>query len=195
MAGGGAEIRVPREPPRRVRRGEPIAASGRSGWTNQKGFYFALFDRRERRWVNPSLIIAPLADSSAPQILLVQLRSPDGLIIPPGQTRIGQGPYSIVVTVTDTLSRSSPVRLAPHRLMVSLNGVEAGSLSFETYSVRNGTLVLSRNGLVPVSLVYAPYPAFDLGETWFTRGQTSLELIARDVMGNESSSIRRLEVE
>jgi hypothetical protein len=79
--------------------------------------------------------------------------------------------------------------------MVSLNGVEAGSLSFETYSARKGILLLSRNGLVPVSSVYAPYPAFELGEAWFTRGQTTLELIVRDVMGNESSATRRLEVE
>ncbi|MDR0730790.1 MAG: hypothetical protein LBF63_03915 [Treponema sp.] len=185
----------PQAPPLQARRGEAIAAAGRSGWTNQKGFYFTLFDRRERRWVNPSLIIAPLSDNSSPQILLVQLRSPDGQLIPPGQTRIGQGPYSIIITVTDTLFRSSPIRLAPHRLMVSLNGAEAGSLNFETYSARNGILVLNRNGLVPVSTVYAPYPAFDLGETWFTRGQTTLELIARDVMGNETSAIRRLEVE
>jgi hypothetical protein len=194
-AGNSAIRAIPREPPPLVRRGDPIAAAGKSGWTKQKGFYFALFDRRERRWVNPSLIIAPLADAVPPQILLVQLRGADGQIVPPGQTRISQGLYSIIVTVTDTLSRSSSIRLAPHRIMASLNGVEAGSLSFETYSVRNGALVLSRNGLTPVSAVYAPYPAFDLGEAWFTRGQTTLELIARDVTGNESSSIRRVEVE
>jgi hypothetical protein len=175
-------------------RGAAIAAAGRSGWTSEKGVYFALFDRRERRWVNPSLVIAPLDDSSPPRILLVQLRSSDGQLVPPGQTRISQGSYSIIATVTDAPARSSSVRLAPHRLIVSLNGAEAGSLNFETYSVKNGTLVLSRNGQEPVSAVYAPYPAFDLGETWFTRGQTTLELIARDVMGNESSSIRRLEV-
>jgi hypothetical protein len=184
-----------REPPVQALRGEAIASSGSSGWTNQRGFYFALFDRRERRWVNPSLIIAPLYDDSPPQILLIQLRSPDGRIFPPGQTRISQGLYSIVVTAVDTLSRSSPIRLAPHRLVASLNGVEVGSLNFETYSARDGTLLLSRNIPAPVSAVYAPYPAFDLGEAWFTRGQTTLELIARDVRGNESSSIRRLEVE
>jgi hypothetical protein len=176
-------------------RGEPIADSGESGWAKQRGLYFALFDRRERRWVNPSLIIVPLSDDSPPQILAVQLRNSLGEIIPPGQLRISQGPYSIIVTAVDTLSRSSPVRLAPHRLVASLNGAEVGSLNFETYSARDGVLSLQRNGLVPVSTVYAPYPAFDLGEVWFTRGQTTLELIVRDVMGNESSFIRRLEVE
>ena len=189
-----ASLRL-QEPPLQSRQGEIIAASGISGCSAQMGFYFALYDRRERRWVNPSLIIVPFPDDRPPEILSVQLRDSEGRLIPPAQGRIGQGRYSIIVSVTDALSRSSPVRLAPHRLGLFLNGAEAGSLNFETFSARDGVLSVRRNGLVPVSEVYAPYPALKMGEAWFTRGQTSLELIARDVMGNEASLIRRLEVE
>ena len=184
-----------REPPVQTRQGEIIAASGISGCSTQRGFYFALYDRRERRWVNPSLIIVPFPDDRPPEILSVQLRDSEGRLIPPAQGRIGQGRYSIIVNVTDALSRSSPIRLAPHRLGVFLNGAEAGSLNFETFSARDGVLSVRRNGLAPVSEVYAPYPALKMGEAWFTRGQTSLEVIARDIMGNEASLIRRLEVE
>jgi hypothetical protein len=183
------------EPPVQPRQGEIIASPGISGWSTLRGFYFALYDRRERRWVNPSLIIVPFPDDRPPEILSVQLRNSEGQIIPPGQSRIGQGRYSIIVNVTDALSRSSPIRLAPHRVGVSLNGAEAGSLNFETFSARDGVLSVRRNGLTPVSDVYAPYPDLKVGEAWFTRGQTSLELIARDVMGNEASLMRRLEVE
>ncbi|MDR0642938.1 MAG: hypothetical protein LBG07_10815 [Treponema sp.] len=184
-----------REPPVQTRQGEIIAASGISGCSAQRGFYFALYDRRERRWVNPSLIIVPFPDDRPPEILSVQLRDSEGRLIPPAQGRIGQGRYSIIVNVADALSRSSPIRLAPHRLGVFLNGAEAGSLNFETFSARDGVLSVRRNGLAPVSEVYAPYPALKMGEAWFTRGQTSLEVIARDIMGNEASLIRRLEVE
>jgi hypothetical protein len=192
---GGAVSLLPWEIPVQPRRGEIIALSGISGWSAQKGFYFTLYDRRERRWVNPSLVIVPFPDDRPPEILSVQLQSSDGRLIPPAQTRIGQGRYSIIVNVTDSPSRTSPVRLAPHRLGVSLNGAEAGSLNMETFSARDGILSVRRNGLAPVSEVYAPYPALKVGEAWFTRGQASLELIARDVMGNEASLIRRLEVE
>jgi hypothetical protein len=192
---GGAAIPRPWEPPVQPRQGERIAVSGISGWSVQNGFYFALYDRRERRWANPSLIIVPLPDDRPPEILSVQLQDSAGRLIPPAQVRIGQGRYSIIVNVTDTLSRSSPLPLAPYRLGVFLNGAEAGILSFETFSARDGILSVRRNGLVPVSEVYAPYPALKAGEAWFTRGQTSLELIARDVIGNEASLIRRLEVE
>jgi hypothetical protein len=185
----------PQETPVRPRRGEIIARSGVSGWSSQRGFYFTLYDRRERRWVNPSLVIVPFPDDRPPEILSVQLQDSGGWLIPPAQTRIGQGRYSIIVNVTDSPSRSSPVRLAPHRLGVSLNGEEAGSLDMETFSARDGVLSVRRNGLAPVSEIYAPYPALKVGDAWFTRGQTSLELIARDVTGNEASLIRRLEVE
>jgi hypothetical protein len=185
----------PWEPPVRCRQGEGIALSGISGWSSQNGFYFALYDRRERRWVNPSLIIIPFPDDRPPEILSVQLRDSEGRLIPPTQARIDQGRYAIIAHVTDPFSRASPIRLAPYRLGVSLNGAEVGTLNFETFSARDGVLSVRRNGLAPVSEVYAPYPAFKVGEAWFTRGQTSLELIARDIMGNEASLIRRLEVE
>jgi hypothetical protein len=192
---GGAIFLRPWEAPIRPRQGEPIARSGISGWSDQRGFYFTLYDRRERRWVNPSLVIVPFPDDRPPEILSVLLQDSEGRFIPPGQTRIGQGRYSIIVNVADSLSRSSPIRLAPHRLGVFLNGAEAGSLNMETFSARDGVLLVRRNGLAPVSEVYAPYPALNVGEAWFTRGQTSLELIAMDVMGNEAGLIRRLEVE
>jgi hypothetical protein len=186
---------VPREPPVQPQRGLPIANSGISGWSEQQGFSFALFDRRERRWVIPSLIIAPYPDTTPPQILAVQLKGSDNRIVPPGQVRISQDRYTITVAATDTISPASTVLLAPHRLVVSVNGAEVGALNFEIYSARDGVLLVRRNGLVPVSKVYAPYPAFEIEETWFTRGQTTLEVIARDVNGNERSFIRRLEVE
>jgi hypothetical protein len=99
------------------------------------------------------------------------------------------------VGAVDTLSANPGIQLAPHRLVSSINGAEVGSLNFETYSARDGALLVRRNGLVPVSKVYAPFPAFEVGESWFTRGQTTMEVIARDLNGNERSFIRRLEVE
>ncbi|MDR0400974.1 MAG: hypothetical protein LBH51_08535 [Treponema sp.] len=188
-------VLLPREIPVRPRRGELIALSGLSGWSEQKGFYFALYDRRERRWVNPSLVIVPFPDDRPPEILSVQLQSDNGRLIPPAQTRIGQGRYSIIVYAVDSPSRASPVRLAPHRLSVFLNGAEAGSLSMETFSAQDGILSVRRDGLTPVSEVYAPHPAYKAGDALFTRGQTTMEIIARDVRGNEAGLTRRLEVE
>ncbi|GHV95403.1 hypothetical protein AGMMS50293_17230 [Spirochaetia bacterium] len=178
-----------------VERQSPIASAGTSGWSSRKGFYFILYDRRERRWINPSMIITPFHDTRPPQILTVDLRNAQGALIPRGQTRMGQGRHTILVAVSDTMldARESP--LAPHRIVCSVNGAEIGSLNFETISARDGVLMVYRNGLAPVKQVYAPFPAFEAGEVFLTRGQASLEIIVQDIAGNSRGTITRMIVE
>jgi hypothetical protein len=179
----------------RAVQGRPIAGSGVSGWSKRRGFFFALFDRRERRWVNPSMIITPLPDQRPPVIQSVRLRSGNRLIDPAQTRTIGQGRYTIEVHAWDTRMEAGESPLAPHRIVCSVNGAEAGSLNFETCSARDGVLMVSRNGLVPAARVYAPFPGFEAGEVWFTRGQATLEIIAQDITGNARSAVFRLMVE
>ncbi|GHV56332.1 hypothetical protein AGMMS49579_20770 [Spirochaetia bacterium] len=182
--------------PHRISRNEPIAAAGSSGWSIRKGFYFSLFDRKGRHWVNPSMIITPFPDTRPPQILSIMLKTQDGRLINPNQVRsISQGRYSILVAATDTRLSPGESALAPHQLVCSINGAEIGALQFETYSARDGVLMVYRNGLAPVQQVYAPLSAFEVSEVWFTRGQATLEVIARDIAGNERSAIARLLIE
>jgi hypothetical protein len=85
--------------------------------------------------------------------------------------------------------------LAPYSIHCSVNGVEIGALNFETYSARDGVLMVYRNGLVPVEQVYASHEAFEVGEVWFNRGQATLEVVAQDITGNTRSVTFRLQVE
>jgi hypothetical protein len=182
--------------PERVGEGTVIASAGQSGWTNRTGFYFSFFDRRERRWVNPSMIISPLPDTRQPLIQSVELRNAEGRLINPAQVRsISQGRYTILVNATDTRLEPGENPLAPFRIVCSVNGVEIGALNFETYSVRDGVLMAYRNSLAPVRQVYETYPSYEAGEVWFTRGQATLELIAQDRAGNSRSATFRLQVD
>jgi hypothetical protein len=190
-----------------VDRNAIIAKPGSSGWAAFKGFFFAIFDRRERRWVNPSMIIAPLPDTRPPQIISVSLIAEDGrhisLLRSPRtglqtgavQGRISQGRYRIAVEATDTRLEANEKELAPHRILCLVNGVETGALNFETYSARDGVLMVDRNGLTPVEKIYAPHPAFEVGDAWLTRGQVTLEVIVQDIAGNERSAAIRFTVE
>jgi hypothetical protein len=180
--------------PDNIRKGTSLGDSGVSGWTNQAGFYFSLFDRKERRWVNPSMIITPFEDTAAPVIQSVELKNAEGQIINPAVNRsITQGRYTVSVYATDSLRQAAS--LAPHRIICSVNGSEIGALGFETYSARDGVLLVYRNGLVPVKQVYEPYPAFEIGEVWLNRGQATLEIIAQDITGNSRNVLYRLAVE
>ena len=179
----------------RVGRGVPIATAGRSGWSRRDGFYFMLYDRKERRWVNASMVITPFPDTAPPQILGIQLRNSDGRLFEGAQLRsVNQGRYTIMVNTVDN-REARGVPLAPHRIVCSVNGEEAGSLSFETISVRDGVLVINRSGLIPALRVYAGFPGFEAGEVNLSRGQAILEIIVQDIAGNSRSASTRMIVE
>ena len=180
----------------RAEQGMPIALAGASGWSGLDGCYFMLFDRRERRWVNPAMIAAPFPDTIAPQIHGVQLMNEDGALvgIAPGQSVV-QGMYGIVVSATDALSAGRGTLLAPHRIISSVNGSEVGRFSLETISARDGVMLINRGSQVPARRVYAPFPAFEAGEVWLNRGQAILEIIVQDIAGNSSSIVAHILVE
>jgi len=193
-ARGGNETGNPPQPG--ISRGIPIAAAGNSGWSRRSGFYFALYDRKERRWVNASMVISPFPDTVPPQIVGIQLRKADGRLLDGSQLRtLSQGRYAIVVNTYDTLLETRKLPLAPHRIVCSVNGEEAGALSFETICARNGMLMMSRNALIPAERVCASYPAFEAGEVHLSRGQAILEVIVQDIAGNSRSASIRMIVE
>ena len=182
--------------PDRIEKGRLLGESGISGWSSQKGLYFQLFDRKERRWINPAMIITPPEDTRPPVILSVRLRDAQGQLLDPSVTKnLSQGRYFIIVDTYDTMRLPNESPLAPYRIICSLNGGETGGLNFETYSVRNGSLMVYRNGLVPVWQVYAPVPGYEVAEVWLSRGQTTLEIIAQDIAGNARNVVYRLTVE
>jgi len=181
--------------PEQAEKGSVLGVSGISGWSSEKGFYFQLFDRKERRWINPLMIIGA-EDTRPPAIISVRLKDAQGRFFDPSQTRnLSQGRYVVSVNAVDTMRLPNESPLAPFRIICSLNGSEAGILNFETYSARNGSLMVYRNGLVPVKQVYAPHPAYEVADVWFSRGQTTLEIIAQDIAGNVRNAVFRLVVE
>jgi hypothetical protein len=169
--------------------------SGVSGWSQRRGFYFLIFDRRERRWINPAMIITPVRETRPPQILSVELRNAQGVVV---QSRnLVQGRYTVIVNAAGGTPLGVPpgtlsaANFAPQRIVCSVNGAEAGSLNFESVSARDGVLMVSRNGLVPARQVYSAFPAFEAAEVFLTRGQVNLEIIVQDI-GNSRSIINRL---
>jgi hypothetical protein len=172
-----------------------IGNSGRSGWADEEGFSFAFFDRKERRWINPSIVIPLLEDDRPPVIRQVELRGVSGVSINPAQTRnIAQGAYSVYVDAYDTISASGET-IAPNRIICSVNGSDAEELKFEFSVAKNGRRMVYRNGLVPAEQVYASWPGYEAGNVRFSRGQATLVVEVRDIAENSRSVTYRLTVE
>ncbi|MDR1388502.1 MAG: hypothetical protein LBJ31_00800 [Treponema sp.] len=166
-----------------------IAAAGMSGWTGQPGFYFSLYDRRDRKWINPAIIISTREDPRPPVIHQVTLRNTAGTLFNPALvSRLPQGLYSVFVDADDG------EMLAPNRIICSVNGFETAVLSFETLSARDGEFLINRNGLIPASQVYSDL-GFGLGELRLSRGQLNLVIEARDIAENFRQASYRLTIE
>jgi hypothetical protein len=173
------------EAPKRFGKDTVVARAGQSGWASGEGFYFSIFDRRERRWINPAMIAGSPADATAPAIQAVRLRGENGLVVDLETTRsVKQGRYAIEVETSDKMD-SAAFPLAPYRIICSINGAEVGVLALETLAARDGVLLLYRNGLAPVRRIYEPYPALEAAsDIAFTRGRLSLDVIVQDYNRN-----------
>jgi hypothetical protein len=174
---------------KQVKAAGPVGSAGISGWSSTSGFYLSIFDKKERRWVNPSLIIPVLPDTRPPFIHSVRLKNNAGEIIDLATVRtIRQGSYTIIVHTEDTRLNPAGPLLMPMRIICSIDGAEAGYLAFETFSARDGVLMLFRNGFVPVSEVYSYAPAVEAGEVFFNRGRVTLEIIVQDSTESRANS-------
>jgi hypothetical protein len=173
-----------------------IAQAGKSGANEKNGFYFSFFDRKDRRWINPTTVILNLfPDTQPPVIGAVRLKNADGGMVSLAQTRtIKQGRYAIFAEARDAIDGGSQ-QLAPNSIASFVNGAEAGTLVFENFSARDGLLMVYRNALLPANQIYAVPNAYEAGEFWFSRGIATLELIVRDKAGNIRTSSYRLTVE
>jgi len=175
--------------PDNIQKQQPIAVSGISGWSSQKGFYFQVYDRRERNWINPAMIITPQKETRPMQILSVELLNTQG--VPVRSSVINQGRYTVVVN-SNILMAPRGTFFAPQRIVCSINGAEAGFLNFEAISARDGVLMVFRNGLVPAKQVYSNFPAFEAANIFLSRGQANLEVIVQDISGNSRSYVSRM---
>jgi len=173
----------------RVQKQEQIAVSGISGWSAQTGFYFQVYDRRERSWINPAMIVTPQKETRPLQILSVELLNAQG--VPVRSSSINQGRYTVVIN-SNIASAARGSLFAPQRIVCSINGAEAGSLNFESFSARDGVLMVFRNGLVPAKQVYSNFPAFEAANVFLNRGQANLEIIVQDINGNSRSYVSRM---
>jgi len=179
----------------KVEKQQPIAVSGVSGWSSRNGFYFMLFDRRERRWINPAMIITPVRETRSPAIISISLLNAQGVSVP--FNNLLQGRYAVVVNAAGGTEAGAPgaafsAQFAPQRILCSVNGMEFGSLNFEAVSARDGVQMVYRNGLVPAKQIYANFPAYEAAEVPLTRGQATLEIIVQDLSGNSRTIVNRL---
>ena len=178
-----------------------IGVIGDSGASLGKHLHLEVIDSELGTYINPLLVLPNLEDTITPEIRGAQLIRQGGTIdepaidLVPGST-IPTGNYRLLVELFD---RSEHVAyfcpMAPYRISGFLNGSEAFSIELSELEEESGTLVLG----TPIQI--APNseekPHFDAlyHDEWivnagvlpFRVGEIQLEIVAEDIVGNETT--------
>lgn len=182
--------------PIQMEKGAILGTMGNTGWTGTTGFYFSLYDRGERRWINPALVLNPNPNERPPAVRGLYLVTPEGIRINPAQTKqIRQGTYRLFVDFGESKGPSKTYALVPLRTQWYINGVAQGLLLFETLDTKNGQRMVTENQKKAVDQVYQDDQTIDIGAALFNRGRATLEIIIRDKAGNERTITYQLTIE
>jgi hypothetical protein len=178
--------------PVRVGVDDVIGKIGESGASLGKHLHLEIIDSELGSYVNPLVVLPTLSDRIRPDIRRVMIvpTSPPAsgtVTLKPGQA-IGPGEYRLLIELYD---RSEFVAyfcpMAPYQVTGFFNGSEVFDIRFDTISERDGALVLGRSGEGRTfDALYAEDWIIDAGIAPFRRGEIQIEIVARDIAGNES---------
>jgi hypothetical protein len=167
-------------------RGAILGKAGASGWTGGPGLSFSLFDRAALRWVNPLLLLPPMADKGAPLIRSAALVA-SGRVSPLGETKLlAQGRYTVAVDASDLLD--SPWSMGaspPYFIRLVVDGAKVAELSFDVAGDRGESLALSSDKPRPYGEAYLPDGKIILATRLFSAGRSVIQILVRDYAGNE----------
>lgn len=169
--------------------GDMLGRPGASGWIEGQGAVFQVFDRRAGSWVNPLLILPPLADDKPPVIRSLALSRGEKVYVLGGMVSVPQGTYKVSVDVADPADSSWTVGpLAPFSMRISIDGVEAAKDIFDVARASDGKLRLFALTPVAVDGLRTNEGRYSIAERLFTRGRTAIEVRVEDAAGNRRSA-------
>jgi hypothetical protein len=169
--------------------GDILGKPGSSGWIEGSGAEFQVFDRRAGSWVNPLLVLPPLADDKPPVIRSLALSRGDKSQVLGEARSFPQGTYKVSVDVADPADAAWTVGpLAPFGLRLAIDGVEVARSVFDVARGSGGALLFFSLSPLSSRELRTPEGRFSLAERLFTRGRASIEVRVEDAAGNKRSA-------
>jgi murein DD-endopeptidase MepM/ murein hydrolase activator NlpD len=181
---------------RKARQGDILGKPGSSGWIEGVGLLFQVYDRRAGAWVNPLLVLEPLADDKPPVIRSLALSRGDKTYALGETGSVPQGRYRISTDVADPPDAAWTVGLlAPFAIRLSVDGAETAKGVFDVAKAREGVLELFAQSPVPARELRTREGRYALDERLFTRGRATIEVRVEDAAGNKRSASWTIVVE
>jgi hypothetical protein len=181
---------------RAMKAGEALGKPGSTGWLEGPGILFQLFDRRAGAWVNPMLLLTPLADDKSPVIRSLALSRAGKTYVLGDAAAVPQGTYLFSVDVADPSDSPWTVGpLAPYRVRLAVDGVEVAMDVFDVARCRDGRLELFAGSPVRADRLRTKEGRLALAERLLARGKVVVEARVEDIAGNRRSASWTLVVE
>jgi hypothetical protein len=154
----------------------PIQGSGR-----YLGFY--LYDQRERRYINPQILLATVPDARVPLIRSVALVSGSQEQILDRNSVVRQGSWRIVIDAIDLTALG--LSGAPFDLAVVLDGSERFRVVYDSARMAAGQSLLFSDGARPERDFLVGDGRISFGPVILTKGRSSILVSATDLAGNK----------
>jgi hypothetical protein len=188
---------------KRVTGQAPIGLVGESGYSAGRHLHLSVIDSEMGTVINPCLVLPPISDKQIPIIKDVYVRRGRDLIRLADKPVLRRGEVEVLGSVYDVRPDVSFLwRLAPYKAYLYQDGREKVSLVFGSlHERRAGSRQQNESVVSPgtvseltlvggeqsFQVVYEEQWLFRLGFVTLTPGETTLEVVAADLSGNESS--------
>ncbi len=187
---------LPRRDTTRVGSDDRIGIIGDSGASYGKHLHLEITDTETGGYVNPLLLLPSLTDTRSPVIQSISLERGEGTVVRlDGSNRIESGSATVLIESYDPSEHVEYFcPMAPYQIIGFLNGSQVFNVLFESLNEEDGSLVLGEDGRPAFSDLFGQDWVFRVGEVTFNPGEATLEVVVRDVAGNESVARTQLTV-
>ena len=172
-----------------VTKDDALGTIGESGSALGKHLHLEVFDGELNRLVNPLKLLPALSDSTTPDIEALYLERNGDLVALDKNPTVSAGQWALLIDTYDTSNlRNRIYPVAPFSLNVYINGRQEIAFVFESLEEKNGNLVLSQSEVITDEELYVEDWRLRVGSIVLQEGEAQLEVIVRDLAGNEAIS-------
>ena len=179
-----------------ISQGDTIGSTGESGYSRMRNVGLSIIDVESGQYINPLILLPPVNDVTAPVIQNLYMfedetmeQIDDVIIVEPGEIRIVMKAFDL----GEAVRFFNPMNV--FQILVYVNGVEKTALSFEGIMEQEGALVLAGGENYSVNDLFAERFLFELGTFTMQPGESRMEIIVKDYIGNETNKLLRFIVQ
>ncbi len=151
-------------------------------------FIFSIYDDKKESYINPQQILPFLEDDRTPVINGVYVKSQNERIKLSRNKKLTSGEFTIFVDAWDIIKvRDRYMKFVPFSVNVFVDGFERYNISFSSLKEIDNTLYISGESDYSLTDFLSGGTMLYGGEVFLTTGRSLIEIVIKDIEGNEAS--------